>query len=91
MLILTDADAPGPAALVAVDTESCQAWRRAQPDLGEELVDVALYLFALAETNAALLDDAGVTARTIADGTSRETPWIPIQSRQRSGYRGDRS
>ncbi|MBV9010509.1 MAG: hypothetical protein JO272_00430 [Pseudonocardiales bacterium] len=27
--------------------ESFQAWRRAQPDLGEELADVALYLFAL--------------------------------------------
>lgn len=26
--------------------ESFQAWRRAQPDLGEELADVALYLFA---------------------------------------------
>ncbi|MGH3686313.1 MAG: hypothetical protein ACRDRU_15460 [Pseudonocardiaceae bacterium] len=31
--------------------ESFQAWRRAQPDLGEELVDVARYLFALAEMN----------------------------------------
>jgi NTP pyrophosphatase (non-canonical NTP hydrolase) len=26
---------------------SFQTWRRAQPNLGEELVDVALYLFAL--------------------------------------------
>ncbi|MGH3771290.1 MAG: hypothetical protein ACRDRW_07840 [Pseudonocardiaceae bacterium] len=31
--------------------ESFQAWRRAQPGLGEELVDVARYLFALAEMN----------------------------------------
>jgi NTP pyrophosphatase (non-canonical NTP hydrolase) len=36
--------------------ESFQAWRRAQPDLGEELADVALYLFALAEMNGVDLD-----------------------------------
>jgi NTP pyrophosphatase (non-canonical NTP hydrolase) len=37
--------------------ESFQAWRRAQPDLGEELADVALYLFALAEMNGVDLDN----------------------------------
>jgi NTP pyrophosphatase (non-canonical NTP hydrolase) len=37
--------------------ESFQAWRRAQPDLGEELTDVALYLFALAEMNGVDLDN----------------------------------
>jgi NTP pyrophosphatase (non-canonical NTP hydrolase) len=36
--------------------ENFQAWRRAQPDLGEELADVALYLFALAEMNNVDLD-----------------------------------
>ncbi|MGH3776211.1 MAG: MazG-like family protein [Pseudonocardiaceae bacterium] len=36
--------------------ESFQAWRRAQPDLGEELADVALYLFALAEMNGVDLE-----------------------------------
>lgn len=36
--------------------ESFQAWRRAQPDLGEELADVALYLFALAQMNGVDLD-----------------------------------
>lgn len=36
--------------------ESFQAWRRARPDLGEELADVALYLFALAEMNGVDLD-----------------------------------
>ena len=29
--------------------EAFTAWRRQQPDLGEELADVALYLFGLAE------------------------------------------
>ncbi|MGH8571315.1 MAG: MazG-like family protein [Gammaproteobacteria bacterium] len=37
--------------------ESFHAWRRAQPDLGEELADVALYLFALAEMNGVDLDN----------------------------------
>lgn len=36
--------------------ESFQAWRRAQPDLGEELADVALYVFALAQMNGVDLD-----------------------------------
>ncbi|MGQ0777160.1 MAG: MazG-like family protein [Pseudonocardiales bacterium] len=36
--------------------ESFQAWRRAQPDLGEELADVALYVFALAQMNGIDLD-----------------------------------
>jgi NTP pyrophosphatase (non-canonical NTP hydrolase) len=35
--------------------ESFQAWRRAQPDLGEELADVALYLFELAQMNGVTL------------------------------------
>ncbi|MEV0131411.1 hypothetical protein AB0H83_23470 [Dactylosporangium sp. NPDC050688] len=29
--------------------EAFDAWRRRQPDLGEELADVALYLFGLAQ------------------------------------------
>jgi NTP pyrophosphatase (non-canonical NTP hydrolase) len=36
--------------------ESFQAWRRSQPGLSEELADVALYLFALAEMNGVDLD-----------------------------------
>ena len=36
--------------------ESFQAWRRARPDFGEELADVALYVFALAEMNGVDLD-----------------------------------
>lgn len=40
--------------------ESFQAWRRAQPDLGEELADVALYLFALAEMNGVAEFDLSV-------------------------------
>ncbi|MGH3941664.1 MAG: MazG-like family protein [Pseudonocardiaceae bacterium] len=36
--------------------ESFQAWRRAQPDLGEELANVALYVFALAQMNGVDLD-----------------------------------
>jgi hypothetical protein len=35
--------------------ESFQAWRRAQPGLGEELADGALYLFGLAEMTVAPL------------------------------------
>lgn len=31
--------------------EAFTAWRRQQPDLGEELADVAIYLFGLAEMN----------------------------------------
>ena len=50
--------------------ESFQAWRRAQPDLGEELADVALYLFALAEMNSVDLD--GEIERKIAKNTRRE-------------------
>jgi NTP pyrophosphatase (non-canonical NTP hydrolase) len=50
--------------------ESFQAWRRAQPDLGEELADVALYLFALAEMNNVDLD--GEIERKIAKNTLRE-------------------
>ena len=49
--------------------ESFQAWRRAQPDLGEELADVALYLFALAEMNGVDLDNEIV--QKIAKNTRR--------------------
>ncbi|MGH3764051.1 MAG: MazG-like family protein [Pseudonocardiaceae bacterium] len=50
--------------------ESFQAWRRAQPDLGEELADVALYLFALAEMNGVDLD--GEIERKIAKNAGRQ-------------------
>ena len=50
--------------------ESFQAWRRAQPDLGEELADVALYLFALAEMNSVDLD--GEIERKIAKNSRRQ-------------------
>ncbi|MGH3770358.1 MAG: MazG-like family protein [Pseudonocardiaceae bacterium] len=50
--------------------ESFQAWRRAQPDLGEELADVALYLFALAEMNGVDLD--GEVEQKIAKNTRRQ-------------------
>ncbi|MGH3867201.1 MAG: MazG-like family protein [Pseudonocardiaceae bacterium] len=50
--------------------ESFQAWRRAQPDLGEELADVALYLFALAEMNNVDLD--GEIERKIAKNARRQ-------------------
>ncbi|MBV8539361.1 MAG: hypothetical protein JO063_08020 [Pseudonocardiales bacterium] len=50
--------------------ESFQAWRRVQPDLGEELADVALYLFALAEMNGVDLD--GEVERKIAKNTHRQ-------------------
>ena len=50
--------------------ESFQAWRRAQPDLGEELADVALYLFALAEMNSIDLD--GEIERKIAKNARRQ-------------------
>ncbi|MGH3695616.1 MAG: MazG-like family protein [Pseudonocardiaceae bacterium] len=36
--------------------ESFQACRRAQPGLGEELADVALYVFALTQMNGVDLD-----------------------------------
>ncbi|HET9253988.1 MAG TPA: MazG-like family protein [Pseudonocardiaceae bacterium] len=49
--------------------ESFQAWRRSQPDLGEELADVALYLFALAEMNGIDLD--GEIERKIAKNVQR--------------------
>lgn len=49
--------------------ESFQAWRRAQPDLGEELADVALYLLALAEMNGVDLD--GEIERKIAKNARR--------------------
>lgn len=50
--------------------ETFQAWRRAQPDLGEELADVALYLFALAEMNSVDLD--GEIERKIAKNGQRQ-------------------
>ena len=50
--------------------ESFQAWRRAQPDLGEELADVALYLFALAEMNSIDLD--GEIERKVAKNARRQ-------------------
>ena len=50
--------------------ESFQAWRRAQPDLGEELADVALYLFALAQMNGVDLD--GQIERKIVKNASRQ-------------------
>ncbi len=50
--------------------ESFLAWRRAQPDLGEELADVALYLFGLAEMNGVDLD--GEIERKIAENTRRQ-------------------
>ncbi len=50
--------------------ESFQAWRRAQPDLGEELADVALYLFALAQMNGVDLDDE--IEQKIAKNTRRQ-------------------
>ncbi|MGH3721248.1 MAG: MazG-like family protein [Pseudonocardiaceae bacterium] len=50
--------------------ESFHAWRRAQPDLGEELADVALYLFALAEMNGVDLD--GEVEQKIAKNTRRQ-------------------
>jgi NTP pyrophosphatase (non-canonical NTP hydrolase) len=50
--------------------ESFQAWRRAQPDLGEELADVALYLFALAEMNGVDLD--GEVERKITKNSRRQ-------------------
>jgi NTP pyrophosphatase (non-canonical NTP hydrolase) len=53
--------------------ESFQAWRRAQPDLGEELADVALYLFALAEMNSIDLD--GEIERKIAKNGRRQYRW----------------
>ncbi|MGH4017161.1 MAG: hypothetical protein ACRDSL_25190 [Pseudonocardiaceae bacterium] len=49
--------------------ESFHAWRRAQPDLGEELADVALYLFALAEMNGVDLDNE--TGQKIAKNARR--------------------
>jgi NTP pyrophosphatase (non-canonical NTP hydrolase) len=53
--------------------ESFQSWRRAQPGLGEELADVALYLFALAEMNGVDLDDEieRKIAKTPTAGTAR--------------------
>ncbi|MEO7193271.1 MAG: hypothetical protein ABIZ05_00370 [Pseudonocardiaceae bacterium] len=53
--------------------ESFQAWRHAQSDLGEELADVALYLFALAEMNSVDLDDEiqRRSSRTLAASTAR--------------------
>ncbi len=50
--------------------ESFQAWRRAQPDLGEELADVALFLFALAEMNGIDLDSE--IERKIAKNVQRQ-------------------
>ncbi|MGH3834257.1 MAG: MazG-like family protein [Pseudonocardiaceae bacterium] len=50
--------------------ESFQAWRRAQPDLGEELADVALYLLALAQMNGVDLDDE--IEQKIAKNTRRQ-------------------
>lgn len=50
--------------------ESFQAWRHTQSDLGEELADVALYLFALAEMNSVDLDDE--IQRKIVKNTRRE-------------------
>ena len=50
--------------------ESFQAWRRAQPGLGEELADVALYLFALAEMNGVDLD--GEIERKIVKNARRQ-------------------
>ncbi len=50
--------------------ESFQAWRRGQSDLGEELADVALYLFALAEMNSVDLD--GEIERKIVKNAARQ-------------------
>lgn len=38
--------------------EAFTAWRRQRPDLGEELADVALFLFSLAEMNGVDLQTA---------------------------------
>lgn len=50
-------------------SEAFQAWRRNKPDAGEELADVALFLFSLAEMTG--IDLQTEVERKIAKNTTR--------------------
>jgi NTP pyrophosphatase (non-canonical NTP hydrolase) len=57
--------------------EAFDAWRKGRADVGEELADIAIYLFSLAEMTGVDLQDE-VEAK-IAKNADRSYQWCPGQ------------
>jgi NTP pyrophosphatase (non-canonical NTP hydrolase) len=57
--------------------EAFDAWRKGRVDVGEELADIAIYLFSLAEMTGVDLQDE-VEAK-IAKNADRSYQWCPGQ------------